>query len=103
MNRRTAETACAAGTITAILAAVLLFKSGLFWQGSVNQLHSACSAAGALVYLGGDSAVTGCSQASTAYTILMPVFVVSIIAAVAGLIAVLCWETAAQREARRGE
>lgn len=99
--RKAAETAAIAGALTAIATAFLLFKSGVIWQGSVSQLHSACSTAGIFTYLGGADAVSACDHAGTAYGILWPLFVVSVIAAVGGLVLTWISEVAAHREARR--
>lgn len=101
MNRRYAETAAVAGTIAAIVTGILLFKSGIFWQGSVSQLHGACSAAGVFMYIGGARAVNVCNDAGTAYGILQPLMIISIAAAVGGMILAWFYEVAAHREARK--
>lgn len=101
MNRRYAETAAVAGTIAAIATAFLLYKSGVFWQGSVSQLHSACSTAGIFMYVGGANAVTACNQASTAYSILFPVMIISAALAVGGLVLTRVYEVAAIRQAHK--
>lgn len=101
INRRYAETAAIAGTIAAIATAFLLYKSGIFWQGSVSQLHSACSTAGIFTYIAGANAVRVCNDAGTAYSVLFPVMIISVAAAVGGLVLTRVYEVAAIREARK--
>lgn len=101
INRRYAETAAVAGTIAAIGCGFVLYKSGVFWQGSVSQLHSACSTAGIFTYIAGANAVRVCNEAGTAYSVLFPVMIISVAAAIGGLVLTRVYEVAAIREARK--
>lgn len=63
----------------------LLWHGGVFWAGSVSQVHGVCSAAGPYVALGGMHALTACSDAGTAYFLLIAGLVISIVVALAGI------------------
>jgi hypothetical protein len=86
ISPRVGKGAALGGAVAAIASGWALFHVGVFWQGvSVSQAHQLCSSLGGLVVLGGQSAVTTCSDANTAYLLLMAALVISVLVALAGV------------------
>lgn len=77
IHARTVSTALAVSAVAFGVLFVLLNHGGIFWQGSVSQLHADCSVLGPYVAIGGQRTVNACSEAATAYTLLIAGLVVT--------------------------
>ena len=57
--------------MVAIASGVLLYKSHIFWEGSVSQAHAVCQFAGPFLALGGQKAVDTCSRANILFYVFL--------------------------------